>query len=508
MISRFFKRIWTRLLELIRFLNLVRISFASQLKLGGIIAFSTLGAASILLIMFYINAYKQTRFVNQSNETMYRLESLSNLSRETESAVRGYVVTGYKDFIKDLDNKIANCYSILDELQKNASSDIERQKLEELEPIMTNRFIILKRGITNYEGNKNDALATSDFMRGKVLMDRLIGIISWLEKHERAKRSERLADYNRSSSTALIIIIVIIVASGGTLALVFLLLKNEFRVRKEHESRLYDQQIELEEKILLLNSSNEALEQFAYVASHDLQEPLRKIMTFSDRLISKKDDLDEDTKQYLERIVNAAGRMRILIHDLLSFSRVSRDKTTFNSIDLNEIISTVLDDMELLITEKQAVINTVPLPRISGEPVQMAQLFQNLISNAIKFSRPGIRPEVTISCREVSPQELFKNFGEHSQTRHYCITVKDNGIGFDQKYADRIFVIFQRLHSRSQYEGTGIGLAVCKRIVENHGGFITVNSSPGEGAAFSIYLPAKNRTQTVINTAAKTIYPA
>jgi two-component system, LuxR family, sensor kinase FixL len=230
-----------------------------------------------------------------------------------------------------------------------------------------------------------------------------------------------------------------------------------------------------------LARSNAELEQFAYVASHDLQEPLRKIQAFGDRLKGKYEAaLGPEGLDYLVRMQNAAARMQVLIQDLLSLSRVASNSKPFTSVDLNDVLRTVVSDLEMRIQDTGGRVSVGSLPLIWGDRGQMAQLFQNLIGNGLKFRKPDQSPVVQVAS---SPQKTAN--GEPQ----WLITVEDNGIGFDEKYRDRIFQIFQRLHGRNEYEGTGIGLAICRKIVERHGGAITANSSPGAGAKFLITLP-------------------
>jgi two-component system, LuxR family, sensor kinase FixL len=240
-------------------------------------------------------------------------------------------------------------------------------------------------------------------------------------------------------------------------------------------------EITLLEQADKLSRSNAELEQFAYVASHDLQEPLRKIQAFGDRLKTKYEaGLGTEGLDYLTRMQNAAARMQILIQDLLSLSRVASHAKPFTSVDLGEVIHTVVSDLEMRIQDAKGRVEIGALPAIWGDRGQMAQLFQNLIGNGLKFRKPGENPVVKI---ESQPQTLANG------AAGWQISVGDNGIGFDEKYRDRIFQIFQRLHGRNEYEGTGIGLAICRKIVDRHGGSVTANSSPGAGAKFIITLP-------------------
>ncbi len=239
-----------------------------------------------------------------------------------------------------------------------------------------------------------------------------------------------------------------------------------------------------------LARSNEELQQFAYVASHDLQEPLRKIQTFSDRLkVRFGDVLPEDALDYLDRMQNAAERMQQLIRDLLTLSRISTRAQVFVPTDLNQIVQEVLTDLEVPIQESQGQVRVDPLPQLAADSVQMRQLFQNLIGNALKFVRPGHPPLIQISCQIIQLDDANQAIAPAEACQ---IWVADNGIGFDEKYLTRIYNPFQRLHSQDEYEGTGMGLAICRKIVERHGGSLTASSIVGQGSTFMIMLPLRH----------------
>jgi PAS domain S-box-containing protein len=238
-----------------------------------------------------------------------------------------------------------------------------------------------------------------------------------------------------------------------------------------------------------LRRSNRELEQFAYVASHDLQEPLRKIQAFSDRLDKKfSGQLGEQGEEYIDRLTGSATRMRNLINDLLSFSRVATRAKPFVSVDLAEVVRDALVDLDERVAQTRATIDVGPLPRIDGDPTQMRQLFQNLIANALKFHKADVAPVVTIRGRaESEPAE-----SPDRPPRDVCrLEIADNGIGFEECFANRIFQMFQRLHGRNEYEGTGIGLAICRKIVERHSGRISAVSAPGQGSTFVVVLPVR-----------------
>ena len=242
--------------------------------------------------------------------------------------------------------------------------------------------------------------------------------------------------------------------------------------------------LEVERYTRKLEASNSELQDFAYVASHDLQEPLRKIETFGQRLIAKyADDLPEGAQKFVDRIDNATVRMRMLIDDLLSYSLVTTKARPFIDTDLQEVVEGVLSDLQILIEEKEAELVVGKLPTIDADPTQMRQLFQNIIANALKFQAEGRTPRVEVSCRQ-----MVGSFLDGVPPR--CeIKISDNGIGFDNKYKEKIFTIFQRLHGRNEYAGTGIGLATCRKIVLRHGGLIDAEGVEGKGATFLITLP-------------------
>ena len=239
-------------------------------------------------------------------------------------------------------------------------------------------------------------------------------------------------------------------------------------------------ELELENKRTQLEKTNKELEQYAWLTSHDLKEPLRKIRMYSDLLLTSNSSiLPADASLYLKKIGGAAFRMDNLIEGILAYSNVSADHNLFKKVHLNTILGEVLSDLEATITAKNASVEAENLPVIEAIPVQMRQLFQNLISNAIKYTRPDIKPMVKINSI-------------HIDDNNVAISVGDNGIGFENKYAEKIFQVFQRLGDKKEYEGTGIGLALCKKIAETHGGNIHAESELGIGSVFTVTLPVSH----------------
>ncbi len=266
----------------------------------------------------------------------------------------------------------------------------------------------------------------------------------------------------------------------------------ERKIKAELEvktNQLAELNMSLEQKNIALERSNKELTSFSYVASHDLQEPLRKIKTFSNLLLEKERNLSDEGKECFDRIITSAGRMQKLIDDLLSFSRTQIYENTLKVVDLNLILADIKTLHHEAIKENRLVINSQKLPVINAVPFQIQQLFENIISNSIKYCKIGEKTEVKITSEIVKDQQRLV-FNSGKIRNYHKISITDNGIGFDQKYSEKIFEIFQRLHGKNEYSGTGIGLSICKKIVENHKGFISAYSEINKGATFEIYLPA------------------
>ncbi|SOD78288.1 PAS domain-containing sensor histidine kinase [Spirosoma fluviale] len=265
---------------------------------------------------------------------------------------------------------------------------------------------------------------------------------------------------------------------------------NNITDRKLAELAAQQQERELKEANAELQRSNENLQQFAHIASHDLQEPLRRIQAFSDILQNQfVDSLSDGERDMVRRIQKSAQRMQMLIKDLLLYSQVSTQRDSFMTIPLDTVLDDVVTDLEMTISEKNATVEVSPLPTVYGSASRLRQLFQNLITNGLKFCQTEIPPLIRIQYRAAQPSELPPALLDEPNQAFWLITVTDNGIGFDERYKDRIFTPFQRLHKTS-YSGTGIGLAIAQRVTESHGGTIDVTSQEGKGSTFKVFLPA------------------
>ncbi|BFT30016.1 hypothetical protein D210916BOD24_11920 [Alteromonas sp. D210916BOD_24] len=421
-----------------------------------------------------------------------------------ESGQRGFMLTGDEEYLTDYTETLGIVSEVMEEVEVSAySSDIEQQpqRISELLALTKLKINEVIEAVELAKADQmQDAVNLVNSDKGIALYKRFETLFREIDDSERDMQGTHLANLlslRRDSVNTLII------SSATTLLLiiaVFLLLKINSRehekyqadlenINEDLESRIADRTQELSLYSDELARSNRELEDFAFVASHDLQEPLRKIRAFGNRLESGYGDvMDERGKDFLARMLNAAERMSMLISDLLAFSRVSTRGKDFVEVDLNSAFESVISDLEIAIDEKSAQVNLDPMPTIRGDKSQLEQLFLNILSNALKFQSDDVTPQVNILCDTPSEQDM-KGILLSNEFDWVKITISDNGIGFDQSFAEKIFAPFQRLHGRSEYKGTGIGLAVCRRIVERHNGQITAKSEPGKGATFTIIIP-------------------
>jgi light-regulated signal transduction histidine kinase (bacteriophytochrome) len=267
----------------------------------------------------------------------------------------------------------------------------------------------------------------------------------------------------------------------------------DLTLQKDTQRQLRENNEELARAIEALEASNHDLQQFASVASHDLQEPLRKIQIYSNLMLEKETELSPVSKKYLDKIIDSSGRMKTLIIDILNYSRLSADHIQLECIDLSELLQELQEDFELIIQDKGATIHLGAMPCVYVNRGQIRQVFQNIISNALKFSKRDEAPVIHISAKTIAERSF--DASETEDGDFCCITIKDNGIGFDEKYVGNIFALFERLNSKDKYEGTGIGLAIAKKIIDKHHGLLTAHSKEGEGSEFLIILPI-NQPQT------------
>jgi len=441
---------------------------------------------------------------------------------DAETDQRGFLIAGEMGFLEPYKRANARIRLRLEDLEGLLSdNDIQIANLTDLKELVHERLKILDEVLDLHRSQASAAarlhLASG---RGKLAMDRVRAKVNEMEQIERRLLVERNGESETAYWTAVIAgaiasLLGLLLAVAG-----YILLRRDIHLRNVAAANLQAANDRLEERVHErtatinnmigalreeiqvrsaaedsatqyaeeLNRSNLELDQFAAVASHDLQEPLRKIQAFADRLeVDSREQLGEKGRDYLERILNSASRMRRLIDDLLAYSRVTTKGLSFTPVSLNQVVEEVVGDLEGRLQQSGGAITFDELPSITADPLQMRQLFQNLLANALKFHRPNVAPQVTVTSAPISPAADSDN-GQQSG-KQLQVKISDNGIGFEPEYKERIFDLFQRLHGRNDYEGTGIGLAICKKIVERHGGTISAEGIPENGAVFTITLP-------------------
>ena len=453
--------------------------------------------------------------VAHTHRVLEALETAESLVKDAETGQRGYLITGRDEHLDPYSRAIAGFDTHLQRLRELvADNPLQQQNVEALGQLVFERFGILREVVERQRTAGPDA--ARDLVRagrGLPVMNEIRNLVGEMKAVEQRLLDERAEAARRSFR---IVSLANGLGAGLGIALIglsFALFRRDTKNREEAAADLKRLNDELENRVqhrtealsravdhlhsevtdrtraqeaanaatVELRRSNRELQEFAQVASHDLQEPLRKIQAFGDRLGARSGDALDDTAQdFLRRMLDAAARMRRLIDDLLTFARVTTRARPPEPVDLRAVAEEVVADLQGRLQETGGRIEVGDLPTVEAEPTQMRQLLQNLLGNAVKFHRPDVPPVVTITGRATNEDSVE-------------VTVADNGIGFDEKYLDRIFNVFQRLHGRAEYDGTGMGLAIVRKIVDQHGGTITAQSRPGEGAAFVVTLPVRSQ---------------
>ncbi|HAA27335.1 MAG TPA: hybrid sensor histidine kinase/response regulator [Cyanobacteria bacterium UBA8553] len=453
-----------------------------------------LGLASVILVslnfIFYWSFIKQketSERVNQSQQTLQKIQGILSAIKDAETGQRGYLLTGRETYLEPYNRAIKTINPQIKELKSLLFSDsIQQQQLSIIEPLIQKKITELKETV---DLNKNQNIKTAKQIvltnQGQEFMVQIRIVIQKMESQESKNLQTWLKAKDEKAQKAQILFLVGIVLNFVAFYLVSQAIQQETNERRQAEALFKQLNEELDSKVqartaelkevnsnLLL--SNRELEQFAYVASHDLQEPLRAVNSYTQLLARKyQGNLDAKADKYIGYIVEGSTRMQQLINDLLELSRVGTRCKELKLTACETVLSQVLDNLKVAIAQNDALVTHDPLPTVMGDQTQLIQLFQNLISNAIKF-RGKEPPRVHVSAVQ--------------QENEWAFQVCDNGIGMEAEYFERIFMIFQRLNSRKEYPGTGIGLAICKKIVERHGGRIWVESTVGIGTTFHFTL--------------------
>ena len=454
-----------------------------QKTIRGLIAIGVLFVVAIMSMAFL--TYRLADLDYWTRHTHIVLEelqrSLSSL-QDVETGERGFLYTGAKEFLEPYQWGSEAAMRTINNVQSLTEDNPEQQKaVLKLRELADQKLALAKVDILE-ERLADPAKVLIAQRKGKEIMDAFRVQVKLMSDSESALLKQRVSDMRFTQAAICAATGLLAVFAIGLLAWVFRITRSAIEDEKRRVAELnaeIEQRARIEKALKLttvnLTRSNADLQQFAYVASHDLQEPLRAIAGFLTLLSSRQaNKLDSDSKRYINHAVEGAERMRALVNDLLSYARVESRAKDFQKVDLVKILERVKTDLSVQIQETGATIIEDELPSVEGDPIQLGQLFQNLIGNAIKF-RSSQAPAVRVGCVNEKTEFIF--------------SVKDNGRGFDMEHAERVFVIFQRLQGRDEAAGTGIGLAVCKKIVERHNGRIWVESKPNEGTTFFFTLP-------------------
>ncbi|WP_232073986.1 sensor histidine kinase [Spirosoma aureum] len=444
-------------------------------------------ASGFTLSFYSYNQYgNDTERVRHTYEVVGSLETILSLVKDVETGSRGYVLTNdttylepYKIALTLLPVRLKQLHALM------GDNALQVQRTTLLDQLVEAKLEVSQMRVKNRMAKVPIVLKLST--EGRLRMDALRRHVAIMVDTERTLMEMRNRQAARSFRNTLIIIFTLSLLTFLSLVISYRLLEQELASRQQNEDQLRAYESRLKEQIRQLEASNEELERFAFVASHDLQEPLRKIQSFANLITDRYGNLfDGDSLMFMDKIVHSAERMSKLIKDLLNFSRISNHQEEFKPVALATIVQRILDDQELRIKGLDVRLEVGQLPMIQAIGSQMDHLFTNLISNALKFTRADVQPLLRIQANPIDGSTYPELI---SGRLYFEITVEDNGIGFDEKYLDHIFKVFQRLHGKSEFEGTGIGLAICKRVTVSHHGHITARSQPGKGTTFIVVLP-------------------
>ncbi len=466
--------------------------------------FAAFAVAAVLLVLDALllasDLRQQFRFQQELLQTYERLDLIDDVEASVyraETGQRGYLLTGDERYLRPYDAAQRDLPALRAALARSYVGS-SRADLDALDSLTTRKLFEMGTSVAAYnQGHPDEAIAVVLADSGRVLMETIVATLESLRTDEASRlETTRLLVADGNSRVIATFTITTIIALG-MIGFLYLLTTRDFKQRERIERTLRHHRDELEARVQLrtrefvdanarlvetvdeLGRSNRELEEFAYVASHDLQEPLRKIRMFSGLLREETGALGPDAQHYLERLHDSAERMSALINDLLTYSRVRTRQEPFAPVDLNALVASVVGAMDEPLRAAGARVDVGPLPTLVGDAAQLRQVAMHLVSNAVKFRHPDRPLVLAITAERVE--------GEDSAGWRLCF--QDNGIGFEPRFADRIFKPFQKLHPKTQYPGTGVGLAIVRRVAERHRATITAEGVPGEGAVFCLDLP-------------------
>ena len=454
-----------------------------------IIAFS-----ASFLIMAGLSFYTMRQFetlisfsdqIEHTYKVISKLNAIEGVVKDLDIKERGYIITRDTQYLSGITKSVNSIEPTLADIKILVNDNKDQLNLLKLL-----RYSLQQRKLSldkNVEYVQNDSISKMSkfFLEGRRLKLESVEYIVKMKDTEETLLNERNVSKNLYQKVAYntiryLLFIFCLITAG-----LFLVMINELKKRLAYQD-------ELQNKIIDVKRSHSELEQIAYASSHDLQEPLRKIQVFTDRFAwLHRKNMDKDTSETISRINAAATRMQQLIEDMANLTTLTKDNELKEETDLNRILNAALHELDPKIKQKEATIYKEVLPEIMGHPHQLQILFKSLLDNALKFSREDVKPLISIRSDKVSGEELLEVNDKLAEKSFYRITVSDNGIGFDNKFITKIFQIFQRLHNQqSDYDGKGVGLAICQRVMANHEGYILAHGHTEVGATFKLFFPA------------------
>ncbi len=445
----------------------------------------------LLAVLLFWRLQLLIRSFNQiihTNNVEMNLQQAVGYLKDAQASQHSYILTHDAALLQPYITGEPRIDSTLHDLERQTNDNpVQQQNIASLRSLVRLQFELFKKTILN--PHDSTRVLRELLGRSQVSMERIQSQVYRMSMEEKRLLKKRQQESDRYRKLTPLSLLLLVFAMLAIIGFSYYGVTRQLAQTQKAARDLDDANRELLLKNKHLENSVEELNAFNYIASHDLKEPLRKILIFTNLILTNEKALSPAERAHLTKIHSAGTRMKNLLADLLTYSQASVMQSVKESVDLNTLVEGVVESFAETISEKNALISYHALPVLTAVPTQMQQLFENLISNSLKYSRPEEPPVITIKFGVVSKWELSPVYTT-AHERYYEIIYNDNGIGFEQENAERIFVLFQRLHQRNEFAGTGIGLTICKKIVQNHDGFITAESRVNHGTSFLIYLPA------------------